>query len=114
MPNFNDRGLTDIKPYSLQQIFNQSFDREAQVLVIEGVGFDGQNVQKLNADNLALKITVAGSITYIAKSAPGSLEADAVWQCKKIDETTGTVVTWADGDSNYNNVASDLTALTYS
>lgn len=114
MPNVNDRGLTDIKPYSTQHILNQSFDRESQVLVSEGVGFDGQNVQKLNADNLALKITVVGSVTYIAKAAPGTLEATDRWQCKKIDETSGTVVTWADGDSNYDNVATDLTALTYS
>ena len=82
--------------------------------MVEGVGFDGQNLQRLNADNMATKITVVGTVTYVAKAAPGALEADAVWQCKKIDETTGTVITYADGDSSFDNDAVDLTAHTYS
>lgn len=108
----NDNGV--LRPYSQEHILNQSFDRELQQLMVEGVGFDGQNLQRLNADNMATKITVAGSITYVAKAATGALQADAVWQCKKIDETTGTVITFADGDANFDNVATDLTALTYS
>lgn len=114
MPNLNDRGVTDVKPYSLQHIFNQSFDRDAQVLVIEGVGFDGQSVQRVNAQNLAIKITENGTATYVAFAAPGSSQASPVWQCKKIDEGSGLVITFADGDSNFDNIATDLTALTYS
>lgn len=63
---------------------------------------------------LAIKITESDSVTYIGKAAPGSTQSSAVWQCQKIDETTGTVITWADGDSSFDNVATDLTALTYS
>lgn len=114
MPNLNDRGKQDIKPYSEKQILNQSFDRDAQVIVVEGLGYDGQSVQKLNADNLALKVTEAGSITYIAVAAPGTSESEAKWQCKKIDESVGVIVTWADGNSSFDNVATDLTGLTYS
>ena len=62
----------------------------------------------------AMKVTTSGSITYIGIAKVGSSEASAVWQCKKIDTTTGVVITWADGDSRFDNVASDLTALTYS
>lgn len=63
---------------------------------------------------LATKITVSGSITYIGEAAAGTAQATAAWRAQKIDETTGTVITWADGNTNFDNVATDLTALTYS
>ena len=63
----------------------------------------------------AIKTTSGSNVVYIGEAAPGSAQASAVWRCQKIDYTTGSpVVTWADGDGNFNNVATDLTALTYS
>ncbi len=64
-------------------------------------------------DNYATKITVSGTITYVGKAPIGTAQSAARWQAKKIDETSGTVITWADGDDAYDNVATDLTALTY-
>jgi hypothetical protein len=72
-----------------------------------------QTLQEAHA-NYNTKVTVSGSITYVALSQPGTLQATPLWQVKKIDQTTGTVVTWADGDDKFDNVATDLTALTYS
>lgn len=68
----------------------------------------------LTASNYAQKVTVSGSITYVAIAIPGSSQSSSVWQAKKIDETTGVVVTWADGNDSFDNVATDLTALSYS
>jgi hypothetical protein len=62
----------------------------------------------------ATKITVSGTTTYVGKAAVGSAQASAVWQCQKIDESSGTVITWADGNAVFDNVATDLSALTYS
>lgn len=62
---------------------------------------------------LATKITESGDITYVAKAAIGASQSSAVWQAMKIDETTGLVVTWADGNANFDNIASNLAALTY-
>ena len=61
----------------------------------------------------AVKITVSGTTTYVGKAAAGSAQASAVWQCQKIDESSGMVITWADSNTNFDNVATDLTALTY-
>jgi len=61
----------------------------------------------------ATKVTVVGTITYVANAPAGSLQASAVWKCKKVDETTGIVITWADGNELYDNVATNLTTLTY-
>ena len=61
----------------------------------------------------AVKITVDGVFTYIAKAVPGTAQSAALWQVKLVDETTGTVVTWADGNANFDNVATDLTELDF-
>ena len=64
--------------------------------------------------NFAQKITVSGSNTYVAQAVIGSSQASAVWQVKCVNVTGGdTVITWANGDDKYDNVATDLTALSY-
>lgn len=60
---------------------------------------------------LAAKITSSGGYTYVGEAAPGTAQATAAWRCCRID-STGTTV-WADGDGNFDNVATDLTALSY-
>lgn len=65
------------------------------------------------AGEFAVKVTTSGTTTYVAKAAIGSSQSSAVWQAKKIDESSGVVITWADS-GNYSQVATDLTALTYS
>ena len=100
--------------HSPQNIFNWSFDDDYGILFSEGVGYDGVTLQRVTADALAVKITVVGSITYIGIAAPGTAQATGKWQCKKIDETTGIVITWADGNASFDNASTDLTALSYS
>lgn len=62
----------------------------------------------------AVKMTVVGAVTYIGKAAAGTAQASALWQCQKIDETSGMIITWADGNVLYDNIATDLTLLSYS
>lgn len=65
--------------------------------------------------NFAQKITVVGDILYIASAVVGSLQSAAVWSVKKIDTTGGNiVVTWADGNDAADNVATNLSGLSYS
>jgi len=97
-----------------QAIQNSSFDPEFGVLVVGLLGYDGANLVRQSADTLAMKMTVVGSVTYIAVAAPGTAQATAKWQVKKLDETSGLVITYADGDAEFDNVATDLTALSYS
>lgn len=44
------------------------------------------------------------NVTYIGKAPVGTATSTAGWQIQKIDETTGMVITWADGNSNFDNV----------
>ena len=73
---------------------------------------DGTDVSA--GGEFAIKVTVSGDVTYVGKAIVGTAQATAKWQAQKIDETSGTVITWADGDADFNNLATDLTALSYS
>lgn len=52
--------------------------------------------------------------TYIGKAALGSALGDAVWQIQYI-EVLGAItrITWADGDSEFDNVWNNRASLTY-
>ena len=88
--------------YSEQNVLNKSYDEVYHTLVF----------QEFETPR-ALKVTVSGTTTYVAEAPVGSSQASAVWRAKKVDESSGVVVTWADS-GNYTQVATDLTALTYS
>lgn len=103
---------TDKIVYSSQEIDNMSFDTDLLTRVSQGVGFDGVNLQRENAQNLATETQTSGTDTYIGEAAPGTAKATAKWKAYKV--TSAGVITWADGNANFDNVATDLTALTYS
>lgn len=101
---------------SEQSILEKVYDAVYKALSVQLYGFDGQNIQRMAADALAQKITVSGSITYIGIAAPGTEQSTAKWQCQMIDNSVAgtTTITWADGNAEFDNIATDLTALTYS
>lgn len=66
------------------------------------------------ATNYSEITQISGNYVYTAKALIGSQTQDAVWQVSRTD-TTGPIVTaWADGNDNFDNIATDLTGLTYS
>ena len=62
----------------------------------------------------AIRVVVSGDITYVGRAAPGTATDVASWQIISIDESSGTVITYADGDDNYDNVWDDAGELDYS
>ena len=54
------------------------------------------------------------NISYVGKSATGSVTSTATWQVRRLDETTGLIQEWADGDSDFNNIWDDRESLSYS
>jgi hypothetical protein len=98
-----------------QEIDNWSFDETYNVAVSLPLGSDGTSVLKETSKQVAKKITVSGDNTYIAIAPIGTSQATAGWQAKKIAVSGGdTTITWADGNANFDNVATDLTSLSYS
>lgn len=54
------------------------------------------------------------NLSYVGKSATGSVTSTATWQIQRLDETTGLTQEWADGNSNFDNVWDDRESLSYS
>jgi len=102
------------RDYSTRQIESASFDDEFEVNVVGMLGYDGQNLQRMPAKSTALKVTEDGTTIYVAKSAPGTLQSAAKWQCMKIDMSSGVEITYAGGNADFVNIATDLTVLSYS
>ena len=69
---------------------------------------------------LAVVVEAAGDFTWVADALPGTLQVSALWRVKSLQDTTiggtQTITTlWADGNGNFDNVATlPLSGLTYS
>ncbi len=57
---------------------------------------------------------VSDVLFYLGEADPGTLESAASWRIKKIDTTDDIVITWADGNNNYDNIWDNRLSLTYS
>jgi hypothetical protein len=101
---------------SEQIILEKVYDTVLKALVIAQYGYDGQSFQRMTAEAMNRKIVKVGSVTYIAQAAPGTAESTAKWQAYMVDSSVEgtTLITWADGDANFDNVATNLSGLTYS
>lgn len=80
------------------------------------VGANGELLTGGSTSVTRVDDTTTANVTYIGKAVlTGSAIAtsSAVWQVQKVDETTGTVVTWADGNNKYDNIWDNRASLTY-
>ena len=69
----------------------------------------------VDSPHLAQKITIVGSTYYLAYAAMGSAQSSPVWQVKRIQFIGDDIIfTWCDANDLYDNIATDLTALSYS
>lgn len=99
-----------------QAIDNFSFDEETLTKVVLPIEYDPSGATKRKVTgNLATKITKSGADFYIGEATIGSAQSSAVWRAQKVTVGSGEyLVTWADGNDSFDNVATDLTALSYS
>lgn len=76
---------------------------------------NGLDVVVIDTDNYAVALddTSTANVTYVGYAAIGASQGAAAWRIKRIDETSGMVITWADSNSSFDNVWSNRTALTY-
>lgn len=56
----------------------------------------------------------SATILYVGKAAAGSSAGSAAWSIQRIDTSSGTVITWADGNTNEDNVWNNRASLSYS
>lgn len=53
------------------------------------------------------------NIEYVGRAPIASATSDNVWQIMKVDCTSGTVITWADGNDSFDNIWDNRESLTY-
>jgi hypothetical protein len=58
--------------------------------------------------------SVTPTLEYIGEALAGSVEGSAVWGIRRIDTATGTIVLWADGNTNFDNIWTNRESLSYS
>lgn len=105
--NVDKKGLVDGDRHVQVDVLSSTLPSSASTeTTLQTISFGGKQY--------ALKMTTVGSVDYIAEADAGTPEATNVWRVKKVDSTTGIVITWADGDAGFNNVATNLPGLTYS
>jgi len=77
--------------------------------------FDSHQVTRIIQQQYSIIIDdTTPPFTYIGKAAPGSLTSEAKWQIRRVDETTGSVFKFANGDDRFNNIWDDRIHLSYS
>lgn len=57
--------------------------------------------------------TTTTGVTYIGKALIGTSSADNDWAIQKMDETGDLIITWADGNDNFDNVWDNRASLVY-
>ena len=76
--------------------------------------YDGNPLPTASAA-LAVRLDEASAtISYVGEAPAGSLTSSAAWRIKKLNTASGTILTWADGDTDFDNVWDDRASLTYS
>lgn len=84
---------------------------------VELTGNIAENLNEGIGTNYALYIRANSGdslVEYLGRAPTGSSTAGAVWQIRKIDETTGTIITWADGNDSFDNIWDNRESLSYS
>jgi len=72
------------------------------------------NVNSANLSESLLQVDSVGSTTYLGYADAGSLTSASVWGIKKIIEISNDVsITWADGNTNFDNIWDNRLTLTY-
>ena len=71
------------------------------------------NVSASVDEAVGIDDTTTANTLYVGKATIATATSSALWKVSKLDESTG-LLTWADGDDNYDNVWDNRASLSYS
>lgn len=66
--------------------------------------------------SLAVRYVVDSTVSttyYTGKAPAGTLTSAASWQISKLDKASGAIITWADGEIDFNKIWDNREYLTY-
>lgn len=84
-------------------------------LKLRTTGEDASGGGGASINEKLLQVDSVGTTTYLGYADAGSLTSASVWAIKRIIETGNDVsITWADGNTDFDNIWDNRLALTYS
>ena len=86
-------------------------------VVVQDISISADNDSiATRAQALALRLddTTTPSVTYVGEAPVGTATGTSAWRIKKLDETSGLVISWADGNGNFDNNWNNRASLSYS
>lgn len=106
------------KEYPSYQLPTELISKEGRIKVeVDRAGSGGSGITKESIDALigndALRMVEVGQIIYLGKAEIATVTSAAKWQIKKIDQTNGIIITWADGNDLFDNIFDDYLTLNY-
>lgn len=99
-----------------QNLTSENADKRATTGTdLDAFGKRGLDVYDLLSQPMSIRIDEVGTTEYYGFAPVGSSESSAVWQIKRLTVSGAiTSITFADGDSNFDNVWDNRASLTYS
>jgi hypothetical protein len=82
-------------------------------LLISEIGVQGPGSEDDVAYDLEIDETSTANAVYIGQADPGTDVATAGWRIKRILESSGTHIDWADGNAGFNKVWDDRLTYVY-
>ncbi len=104
--------------FSEQYILNDAYVELLHALGVFQVGWNGQQGQVGNADNLRLEIEYDGNSNpiYIGAAAPGTLTSQAYWMIRKLTfdgNSNVTSIKYANGTPVFDQIYDNRAGLSY-
>lgn len=88
---------------------------QSMMLVLAQRQIDATNNSSAGFSGNLLQVDSVGTTTYLGYATAGTVTSSATWAIKRIIETgNDAVITWADGDKDYNNIWDNRLSLSYS
>ncbi|MBI2046239.1 MAG: hypothetical protein HYT28_02370 [Parcubacteria group bacterium] len=100
-------GLVDVDRHVQVDVLSSALPSSASTeTTLQTISFGGVKY--------ALRVATVGDIDYVGEATVGTAEGATLWRIKKVDSTSGVVITWADGDAGFNNTWTGYAGHTYS
>lgn len=112
MANNTDVSVT--AAYRVRSIEKNASQVQVVALDVGGTGAESllTGSMPVSSASYALRYDEGATYTYIGNAVPGSADAAAVWQIKRLTNADNTII-WADGDALADNIWDNRASLTY-
>ena len=106
--------------YDPLQVLRRIYDDAGNIIRVEvvsepGLSADTDSISTRAVDESIYIDEASSTVTYTGYAAVGTATSAASWKIKKITVSgTVTSITYADGDTNYNNIWDNRASLSYS